>query len=176
MDFAIPIYLGKSSNIDANSRWPRSSIPAAYIRAGCPDQHQHLGAVFEAWSKLVRGSIVWAGLPDPDTRDQLADQADDDTATLCAIMEGWSELPGPMTIANAMDLLDSAPNQYQLLRDAIKELNIRGPITSFNINGALGRLLQQSRKRFAGGRYFDRTDAKRPKWTLYSINQQEKAA
>ncbi len=65
---------------------------------------------------------MWAGLPDPDTRDQLADQADDDTATLRAIMEGWSELPGPMTIANAMDLLDSAPNQYQLLRDQIQRI------------------------------------------------------
>jgi hypothetical protein len=148
------------------------SIPAAYIRAGCPDQQLAAWGGFEAWSRLVRGSLVWAGLPDPDTRDQLADQADDDTATLRAIMEGWSELPGPMTIANAMDLLDSAPNDYQTLRDAIKQLNIRGPVTSFNVNNALGKLLQQSRKRVVGGRYFDRTDAKRPKWSLVPVKNE----
>ena len=60
------------------------SIPAAYMAAGSKDQKLSAFGGFEPWSDLVRGSLVWAGLPDPDTRENLAEQADDERDELRA--------------------------------------------------------------------------------------------
>ncbi len=54
------------------------SIPAAYILAGRPKVKMEPWASFEGWSNLVRASIIHAGMSDPDTRELLAAEADDD--------------------------------------------------------------------------------------------------
>ena len=41
------------------------TMVAAYLRAGSPDVGLSPWGSFESWSAIVRGAIVWAGLPDP---------------------------------------------------------------------------------------------------------------
>lgn len=83
------------------------SIPAAYIKAGRPAQQLGGWGGFEGWSDLVRSSLVWAGLPDPDTRTTLAEQADDDSDSLRQLMDGWAEIGKPATVAEAIRASDN---------------------------------------------------------------------
>jgi putative DNA primase/helicase len=131
------------------------SIPAGYIRAGCPDQHLPAWGGFEGWSNLVRSSLVWAGLADPDTRTTLAEQADDDTAQLSQLMDGWAELGAPMTVGNAIDAADRgcAPTLKALL----------GELQGDRSRG-LVYLLRAFKGRVCGGRKFE-NDTKR-RWQV----------
>ena len=83
---------------------------------------------FEGWSDLIRNSLVWAGLPDPqETQSELAEQADEETNTLRELMIGWKELGDESTVAEAIvkisvgeaptlaGLLSSARDQRQTL-------------------------------------------------------------
>ncbi len=137
------------------------SIPAGYIKAGRPDMKLPAWGGFEDWSNLVRNSLVWASLPDPgDARETLAAQADEDTSLLRQLMEGWDELKKPATVAEAIKATegDSAPTLKALVADLPGDRP-----------RALGRLLRDYRGRVLGGRKFDRSDGKIPKWNLASV-------
>ncbi len=137
------------------------SIPAQYIKAGRPDQGLPAWGGFQEWSDLVRNALVWAGLPDPDTRSTLATQVDDDSALLAAVMDGW---PGLATVAEAMHYAEvgNAPD----LAAALEELPRK------NRRHALGQLLKHHRGRVLNGRKFEKTDGKRPRWEVVSIGVQ----
>ncbi len=137
------------------------SIPAGFLAAGRPDQKLPAWGGFEAWSDLVRNSIVWAGLHDCDTREQLRDVADDDTETFAALIEAWAELPCPATVAGALILADTG--------QATKLAGLLAPIHADKRNNHVGRLLQTYRGRVLGGRRIERTGAKPPKWTVTAV-------
>lgn len=128
------------------------SIPAAYIKAGRPDQNLTEWGSYQQWSDLVRNSIVWAGLPDPgETRKDLKAQSDDDTAILRGLMNAW---PGSVSIAKALEIaIDNKP-----LQDILAELPGREP------KQALATLLRAARSRNVGGRSFERTEGRPSKW------------
>ncbi|HUT09845.1 MAG TPA: bifunctional DNA primase/polymerase [Thermoguttaceae bacterium] len=139
------------------------SIPASYLAAGSPDQKLSAFGGFEGWSDLVRSSLAWAGLPDPDTRQKLAEHADDERDQLRALMEGWSELGSPMTVAGACDVVASATDdKYPILRAVISELP-----RHLSKQQGLGNLLKTYRGRVLDGRQFEKTDHKIPRW--YSV-------
>jgi hypothetical protein len=154
-DFRYADLLGHVKENRAELAVAALSIPAAYIRAGRPKQNLKGWGGFEGWSDLVRSSLVWAGLADPDTRTTLAEQADDETATLQQLLDGWEEIGFPATVATALSCADRCPS----LAEAIKDL-------SGDKNHALGNLLRRYRGRVVSGRYFQRTDEKKPKWQV----------
>jgi hypothetical protein len=139
------------------------SIPAGFIAAGKPDQGLSTWGGFEGWSNLVRNSLVWAGLPDPDTRETLAEQADDDTVQLRQLMDGWTELGGISTVGEAMKKVDS--DEAPTLKTLIAEL------PKGDRHRALGCLLRDYRGWVLDGRKFDHTDHKIPKWQLVTLTQ-----
>lgn len=48
---------------------------------------------FERWSEVVRGAIVWAGLPDPlKAHEQLAQLADTTSTALHDLVQGWRQM------------------------------------------------------------------------------------
>jgi hypothetical protein len=68
------------------------TVLRGYISASRPDQRLKNYGSFEEWSALVRGAIVWAGLPDPyETREALADSADTDAQLLKRLVVAWEE-------------------------------------------------------------------------------------
>jgi hypothetical protein len=137
------------------------SIVAGFVRAGRPDQKLPPWGGFEAWSDLVRGSIVWAGMADPGAaRTGLAEQADDDTALIRLLMDGWQELPEPMTVAKALETIAVSPSdEFVTLRTAIAEL--KG-----DPQKAISYLLRDARGRVVGGKRLDRTDSRPCKWMV----------
>lgn len=129
------------------------SIPAGYINAGRPDQEIRAWGGFEEWSSLVRGAIVWAGLPDPgETREGLRDQTDDDTATLRAILTAWPT--EPITVAQAVQMAEANTD----LGEAMSELPTR------NRTQELGNMLRAARGRVIAGKRLHGTSSKPVKW------------
>ena len=139
------------------------SIPAGYIKAGRPDMKLPAWGGFEDWSNLIRNALVWAKLPDPgESRQTLAARADDETSVLRQLMQGWEELAKPHTVADAIKAADggTAPTLTALMAE------IDG-----DKHRAIGRMLRDYRGRVLGGRKFDRTDGKIPKWELLTLAQ-----
>ena len=142
------------------------SIPAGYIKVGRPEVKLSAWGGFENWSDLVRKSLVWAGLPDPDARETLAEQADDDTAVLRQLMNGWAELGCPTTVGRAIELVDegSATTLKVLLTE------FPGPRSQ-----VLGNLLRDHRGRVLDGQKLERTNSKTPRWQLVTITKESAA-
>ena len=135
-------------------------IPAGYIKAGRPDQHLSPWGSFEGWSALVRSALVWAGLPDCDTREELIDVADEDTEVLSQLLDAWAQLPAPMSVAAAVTLVETSAAATQLAPKLAALLDtFKG-----DKRHALGQLLKVNRDRVYGGRRLVRTDGKTPKW------------
>lgn len=105
-------------------------ILKAFIRAGMPDQRLPAWGSFESWSRLVRGSLVFAGMPDPAvTRHELEAAADVETDTKAMLVAGIDELQGASGISGglrAVDILDMLRNApveaAPTLRAALAEL------------------------------------------------------
>jgi len=129
------------------------SIPSGYLKAGRPDQDLPAWGSYEEWSELVRGAIVWAGLPDPgETREGLRDQTDDDTATLRAIVAAWPS--EAVTVAQAIQMAEPDTE----LGEAMSELPVR------NRPQELGNMLRGARGRVIAGKRLHGTSTKPVKW------------
>jgi len=101
-------------------------VLAAYHQAGRPSMGIPPWGSFEAWSDLVRQSLVWAGLPDPgETRTRLAEESDSEAQTLRKLLVGWQEIDPAgygKTAAEAIAIVSSRPDEHQCLREALCEL------------------------------------------------------
>jgi len=137
------------------------SIPAGFIKDGRTDQKLPAWGGFEAWSDLVRSSIVWAGLPDCDSRVQLREVADDETDKLAELIEAWAELPFAANVATALTLAESG--------QAAKLSELVTPVHSDKRSGFIGTLLRTYRGRVFGGRKIERTEGKPPKWQVVKV-------
>jgi hypothetical protein len=143
------------------------SIPAAFIKAGRPDQHLPAWGGFDEWSHLIRGSLVWAGEPDcGESRIMLAETADDDSSLLGALMDAWAELGFPATVATAFEALETNvdPQKLVKLREVIAELP-----DGRDQRAALGILLRQFKGRVVDGRRFVRSTEKIPRWSVETV-------
>jgi DNA polymerase-1 len=136
------------------------TILSAYCRAGRPDQRLKPWGSFEGWSALVRGAIVWAGLPDPGlAREELAAQADTEANNLRALIAGWQEIDpdGEGKTANgAVELLKETAESgaYPTLREALSDL-FDLPLGKLPSPRTLGNKLSKWRGRNVGGRCSD---------------------
>jgi hypothetical protein len=132
------------------------TILRAYLLAGMPDQGLPAWGSFEPWSRLVRGSLVWAGLPDPaSTRDELERDGDIQRHAGEALVDGWSEMQtaagaeGGLTAREACDLLAAGRAEAPGLRRVFEEI-ARAP-GKIPPPHTVGRHLREARDRnFAG--------------------------
>jgi hypothetical protein len=94
------------------------TILKAFIVAGKPDQMLPAWGGFEAWSRLVRGALVFAGQPDPAaTRIELEEHSDVETdgkAQLIAGLYEWQERAGIKEPLLARDILSKVRDQPKL--------------------------------------------------------------
>lgn len=111
------------------------TILRAYFAAGCPDASVSQWGSFEAWSRLIRHAMVWAGCADPwQTRETVRDA--DRSAELvrlihAGIEEADNECNG-VTTADIERLLShpvslDALDQWPTLRIAMTELGGANP-------------------------------------------------
>jgi hypothetical protein len=154
------------------------TILAGYIRAGSPDQRLTPFGSFEGWSKLVRSSIVWAGLPDPcETRAALAVSSDSTTDILADLIAAFQLYdPGRrgVIIAETLDTLYRPEYQPSdpaslAMRNAIESL-CGTRVGSHPSAKSVGYRLRGYRRRVSGDLFLD---AERKKsgmcWILKSV-------
>jgi hypothetical protein len=147
------------------------TILRAYHVAGRPKQPMRTWGSYEAWSDIVRGAVIWAGLPDPaEARLQLQQQSDVVAECMGALLVGWSRLdPGRhgLTAAEVIDRLfhreGAAPDWCADMRAAVESLVGRAD------SRALGYKLRLYRRRVFGGLFLDRagTAHQAARWTVY---------
>ena len=140
------------------------SIPAQFIRAGRPSQKLKAFGGFESWSDLVRQSIVWAGLPDCDSRDLLAIDSDTDSGLLDQFLASWPSVA--CKVGEALEALEGQPEDHPL-RLAITELCGRWPDSQAATK--VGNYLRDNRRRVVNGCRFNHTGAK-PKWFVERLS------
>jgi hypothetical protein len=92
------------------------TILRAYYLAGCPAQKLAPWGSFEEWSRLIRGCLVWVGLPDPiAAHAELRTRADADRVAIEALLCGIERL-GEVSVAELIAKADF------VLRAALEEL------------------------------------------------------
>ena len=152
-------------------KWVRSERPrllsasltvlSGFCRAGRPDQGLKAWGSFEAWSDLVRQTVVWIGMPDPgETRSALASSSDCEANAMRALLHAWPEIdPGidGLTAARLLERLRDSPGKYDELRGAVLELC---PGTSGELPGvrSLGNKFRHLKGRVVAGRALDSRD------------------
>jgi hypothetical protein len=147
----------------------------AYMVAGFPES-RNLPAwgSYEEWSAIVRGAIVWAGLPDPyETRRDLVTQSDAGKATLIKLLDGLSEIDPNhegVTLSAMVRRLEADSDRHGALREALSELGYK---PNCDLRG-LGRRLAGYRGRVVKGRALDRKDAKSGEGVLWAVARSDR--
>lgn len=90
-DFYHPDLLGYVAGNRARLAVDALTIVRGYIAAGRPEQPGGAFGSFEAWSALIRGALVWAGLDDPLLTRETAKAQDDDSETLSLLVTALDE-------------------------------------------------------------------------------------
>jgi hypothetical protein len=100
--------------------------------AGRPTQNFASWGSFEKWSDLVRGAIMWAGVPDPaGNRRAFTRRQDSDHDRLSALLDGWKETqaylnkPDGCSASEVIDRLGKIPTDYET--PAIASLRTSSP-------------------------------------------------
>jgi len=132
------------------------TVLKAFIVAGKPDQQLAAWGGFEAWSRLIRGAIVFAGMPDPaNTRLELEEQTDvetDEKAALIVGLDEWQTANGINVAMKASEILQHVRehrDQSSKLRMALED--IAGSPGSLPDSKTLGRHLREAWNRNFGG-------------------------
>lgn len=130
------------------------TILRAYFVAGRPDPHVKPWGSFESWSSLIRGAVIWVGMPDPgDTRQELAERSDLEAAALNGLLDGIQEMAiEGVTVAKILKRLEAEPDDHELLRNAVQEI-CKAPAGRLPDSRSLGNQLRHLQRRVAGGRY-----------------------
>lgn len=149
------------------------TILRGYFAAGCPNLVKAWGS-FEGWSRIVRNTLVWAGLPDPaETKLEIRDQGDSEYLALVRFLEALRELDPHGRGKTTAEILDAA-EQDQDLRAALLELaaDREGQLPNTK---SLGKVLARYKSRVVeGGIYISVVgEVKRAKrWAVLDASEQ----
>lgn len=117
---------------------------------------------FEAWTEIIRGAIVFVGLPDPiETRKRLMETSDPETDAYAALLGSWSEVVAyhhsgghtgvaSVTASELLDMCNDHRSRFPSMIHALESL------TGSNIDDvnakSLGRRLIHYNGRVIGGK------------------------
>jgi putative DNA primase/helicase len=155
-------------------------IVSGYLRAGCPGAPSPVGS-FEAWSRVVRGSIIWAGGADvAEAIGSRKETSDPDAEVHRLLLESWySALPRGATASQALIRCtehDDDPSGAQMLSEAIGEICPGRSGAALGTARQLGARLREleGRIRSVGGRELRlvRADVRGPAaWIVEDMSQ-----
>ncbi len=96
----------------------------AYVVAGRPAQQLAAWGCYQAWSELVRSTVVWLGLPDPASTCAASGAGVSDVAgdLVSGLAEVIHDLGRAAPASRILERLAEAPGAYSRLRSALAEL------------------------------------------------------
>jgi hypothetical protein len=121
------------------------TVMAAYACAGRPSPGLTPIGSFEAWSRLVRAPLVWAGAADPVTTISRARNDDPSVQARVAVLTACHDACGasPFTVASLISLAEArAENAAAELKEALSLIALRGGKLDGN---RLGNWLRRNR-------------------------------
>ena len=151
------------------------TILSAYHAAGRPRMNLPPWGSFDAWSALIRETIVWCGLPDPgQTREELAKRSDVMAGVLQVIINQWPNIDPNgegLTTSELLKSLDERRPDYEGMREAVCELcgaaGDKLPSTR-----SLGNRLRRVRGRVVNGKALDSDDEHgKARWVVRPVKQ-----
>lgn len=125
------------------------TILRAYIAAGRPAQPIRPWGGFDAWSSLVRASLVWVGLPDPAAGRSRAEELDPVRSGLKAFLVAWFDAVGSRGLTLSDLVRESEADGRSALRETLNEVCPQKNGT-YNVR-ALGKYLKTYVNRIEGG-------------------------
>jgi hypothetical protein len=149
------------------------SILHHYIKAGRPNQHLSSWGTFQEWSDLIRSALVWSGVPDCDTREDLAKNSNSDTYSLLRqLVASFSEL-GATSYGAAVTvkgIIDRGENKDEAVLATVPTLvDLLSMISGRDKNHAFGQLLSKYRGRICENKKLERTDHAHPRWFISEV-------
>ena len=134
------------------------TILRAWFVADQPDMKLKPWDSFEGWSDIVRNSVVWTGITDPEeTREELRNDADNEEDALRALIVGWAELDPQrvgLTASKALELIERHPADYEIIRTIINK-NFTGRDGKWPSPRSLGMRLHHLRGRIVGRKFLN---------------------
>ncbi len=132
----------------------------AFIIAGRPDAGLKPWGSFEGWSELIRGTLVFAGLPDPaKARQDMVMTGDSEANAIRVLVTNWELIDEHGLGVSASRILDNVAHpdgneKLQALKEALMEIAppVGGKPTSPK---SLGRKLTHLKGRVVAGRALD---------------------
>lgn len=130
------------------------TILRAFFTAGCPDQKLPAWGSFENWSRIIRGSLVWSGMPDPYIgRAELVESGDSEVSTLEKVLVAWEKLGKPTLVSNLLAEMHATAFAHLELKEALAEL-CECTVERLTARD-VGAKLRKHKKQNVGGRMFD---------------------
>jgi hypothetical protein len=134
------------------------TILRGYVAAGAPDMNLPPWGSFEAWSRVVRHTLVWMGLPDPvTTRAELLTTADRERSSIAVLFEAMDAAPllacGTFTAAKVAEQAKSVRE----LKDALDEMGcverdaVNVKLLAWEFRRAKGRIVVGKRLELVAG-------------------------
>lgn len=121
-----------------------------FISRGRPHKAPPLGS-YEAWSDLVRGTLLWVGMPDPVASVERVREGDPRRGELQAVLSQWHSVIGTEPITGAQ-LIERASSGQPEFREAL--LAVAGVAGAINTQN-LGRWLRGVKGRIADGMHIE---------------------
>ena len=125
---------------------------AAFVQCGCPGGSElpNWGS-FESWSRIVRGCLVWAGMPDPAcTRAAAREAADSDNEALAGFITAFHAIDPDHFGMTADEMLKIADDdQFALLKTSLEALT--GKPAIYLDSRKIGAALKKFRGRVVSG-------------------------
>jgi hypothetical protein len=148
------------------------TILRAYCAAGRPEQKLTPWGSFGGWSSLVRGAVVWVGLPDPREACRMFQaQADVAAEGMGQLLVYWQRMDPDGRGLTASEVIDTlfrnppkpAPDWHADMKAAVESLIGRGD------SRLLGYKLRAYRRRVFQGCFIDKVgkDHQAARWAVY---------
>ena len=124
------------------------TVLRAFVVAGRPPQNQSPFGSFEAWSKLVRAALIWAGEADPLETAEAIRAADPVLDPLRQVFSAWHGALGleRVTVKGVIDSISSQPDGA--FREALLTVAGAGGVVNSRM---LGKWLARHKNRFVDG-------------------------
>lgn len=139
------------------------TILTAYIRNGCPASNLKPWGDYIGWSRIIRGALVWVGLPDPiETKSELRETSNPALGALQSVLAGWDRIDPNHDGLTANQVVKKLYSQCSLedttlddLRDAVDVLT--GEESHAKKASGLGYKFRMYKNRRLGGMFIEVT-------------------